>query len=181
MTDTKRPARTYLRCRACLTTVVVEGKVDADAACGGCGGTFSVVGKVKGKAVFRDELRCACDGRCTNAPGPACDCSCGGANHGTGRVVTVEVEAGRAVVRTPDPATAAARAAEYRAALAAADAAIVARHGRDLERYKAGEFLPRPTWDAIERDRAARRHAAGLKTHSKRVAALRAVAGQAVA
>lgn len=26
---------------------------------------------------------CPCDGRCTSAKGPNCDCSCGGANHGS--------------------------------------------------------------------------------------------------
>lgn len=29
------------------------------------------------------------DARCTNATGPSCDCSCGGVNHGTHRVVAI--------------------------------------------------------------------------------------------
>jgi hypothetical protein len=33
------------------------------------------------KATMRPE--CPCDGRCTGARGHSCDCSCGGANHGS--------------------------------------------------------------------------------------------------
>ena len=35
---------------------------------------------IKGRTV--DSI--ACDARCTNAKGHSCDCSCGGANHGSG-------------------------------------------------------------------------------------------------
>jgi hypothetical protein len=33
-----------------------------------------------------------CDGKCTGATGPNCDCICGGENHGTGRVVPIYTE-----------------------------------------------------------------------------------------
>jgi hypothetical protein len=39
-------------------------------------------------------LECPCDGRCTGAVGPNCDCSCGGANHGSHRLITVNKDAG---------------------------------------------------------------------------------------
>lgn len=42
-----------------------------------------------------------CDGRCTNAKGPSCDCPCKGANHGTSRVIQRTVDAGRAPVVVP--------------------------------------------------------------------------------
>lgn len=32
----------------------------------------------------------ACGARCTNAVGPVCDCSCGGANHGRGHAAPVQ-------------------------------------------------------------------------------------------
>lgn len=35
-----------------------------------------------------------CDGRCTNAVGPTCDCVCGGRNHGTKALVTVSFDRG---------------------------------------------------------------------------------------
>lgn len=48
--------------------------------CGGCGKIMSY-GQLK--AVLRPE--CPCDTRCTGARGHNCECSCGGANHGTGK------------------------------------------------------------------------------------------------
>jgi hypothetical protein len=33
-----------------------------------------------GKGRYSENRKC--DARCTNATGPSCDCSCGGANHG---------------------------------------------------------------------------------------------------
>lgn len=52
-----------------------------------------IMGKVhRGRLV---DVRYAppCDGRCTNAQGPSCDCQCGGANHGSGRLVEVITKA----------------------------------------------------------------------------------------
>lgn len=37
--------------------------------------------------IFHEEV--PCDGRCTNAQGPSCDCSCGGENHGSQKVIEV--------------------------------------------------------------------------------------------
>lgn len=34
------------------------------------------------RAIKGSVTDCPCDGRCTSAKGPNCDCSCGGANHG---------------------------------------------------------------------------------------------------
>jgi hypothetical protein len=35
---------------------------------------------------------CPCDARCTNAKGPSCNCSCGGANHGAGHAVDLRCD-----------------------------------------------------------------------------------------
>ena len=35
-----------------------------------------------------------CDGRCTSARGPSCDCPCDGKNHGSNRVITINRNAG---------------------------------------------------------------------------------------
>lgn len=35
------------------------------------------------QAIKGTVTECPCDGRCTSAKGPNCDCSCGGQNHGS--------------------------------------------------------------------------------------------------
>ena len=52
------------------------------------------MGEVKGPRLTQPEDRCPCDRRCTNATGPNCECSCGGVNHGSGRLVSVDVDCG---------------------------------------------------------------------------------------
>ena len=52
------------------------------------------MGEVKGPRLSRAEDRCPCDRRCTNATGPNCECSCGGVNHGSGRLVRVDIDCG---------------------------------------------------------------------------------------
>ena len=133
-TTTPKAARHYYRCRACCHVVAVEGTlVSAPAANGSgateittrcvCDGRLELLGRVakNKRGLVLDSERCACDGRCTSAPGPMCDCRCGGVNHGTGRVVAVEVDAGgipRLVVGAAAEVDACkARAAEYAAAM----------------------------------------------------------------
>ena len=47
------------------------------------------------KALLSPEYLTPCDGRCTNAKGPSCDCKCHGANHGTGRLIERWVPTGK--------------------------------------------------------------------------------------
>mgnify|MGYP000877202420 CR=1 FL=1 len=109
--------RCYCRCLACSEVAVVEEAIPADARCL-CDGRLRLLGRVgPGKRLVREVDRCPCDGRCTGAPGPSCDCRCGGANHGSGRVVSVLVDAGGVPrVQVSDEASCRARAAEYNAA-----------------------------------------------------------------
>jgi hypothetical protein len=44
--------------------------------------------------LVEEGVTSACDGRCTNAKGPDCECVCGGKNHGTQRLVVVQHDAG---------------------------------------------------------------------------------------
>jgi hypothetical protein len=53
------------------------------------------MGQVKGDKYELIENRPACDGRCTHAHGPHCDCECGGVNHGTGMVVATVIKEGK--------------------------------------------------------------------------------------
>lgn len=90
--------RRYMyRCHDCLAVSAVDGVlVDRRARCD-CGGTVECLGYVRDtgrRYLARDSFDVPCDHRCTGATGPNCDCSCRGENHGTGRVVTVVVDAG---------------------------------------------------------------------------------------
>lgn len=82
----------YHKCNDCLTAFSsTEKKVDE---CD-CGGAVLYMGQVHGNKYVKVEDRPACDGRCTHACGPSCDCACGGANHGTGKVVQTVVAEGK--------------------------------------------------------------------------------------
>ena len=41
-----------------------------------------------------ERIAAPCDGRCTNASGPDCDCVCGGENHGSRRLVVIRSDGG---------------------------------------------------------------------------------------
>ena len=89
----------YHKCGECLTAFAcVEPKVD-ECDCGSTDITF--MGRVQGDQYVNTVNRCPCDGRCTHAMGPTCDCSCGGVNHGTGRVVPTTVVGGKIKVTNP--------------------------------------------------------------------------------
>lgn len=108
-------SRYYVRCVDCLGLSVVDLKERAAWGKCACGGALESMGRIRGDTWGNTATRCACDARCTCASGPNCDCSCGGANHGSGLVVEYWIEGGRVnlrrVGRIDDSA-----AAEWRAA-----------------------------------------------------------------
>jgi hypothetical protein len=82
----------YHKCHDCLTAFSsTEKKIDE---CD-CGGSVFFMGQVHGDRYVKVEDRPVCDGRCTHACGPSCDCACGGANHGSGKVVQTIVAEGK--------------------------------------------------------------------------------------
>jgi hypothetical protein len=82
----------YHKCDDCLTPFSsTERHIDL---CD-CDGHVTFMGVVQGDKYVKTENRSPCDGRCTHACGPICDCQCGGANHGTGRLVQVVVKEGK--------------------------------------------------------------------------------------
>lgn len=104
-TTSTKIQRHFWRCSDCLSVVATEGETDAYYklnSYGGrylgidctCGGIYTHMGRVERQRLVKDELRCACDARCTHAAGPTCECSCGGVNHGKGVVVAVTVDKG---------------------------------------------------------------------------------------
>lgn len=86
----------YHKCHDCLTAFSsTEAKIDE---CD-CGGNVYYMGQVKGDKYEKLENRPPCDGRCTNAAGPVCNCKCGCVNHGTGRLVATVVAQGKVKVQ----------------------------------------------------------------------------------
>lgn len=132
------PQLHYYRCRDCLSIATAEDYKPA-AICSHCDGRLSYMGRVQRARLVVTEDVCKCDGRCTFARGPSCDCSCGGANHGAGWIgggfITVDSDRGPVPrLRMPDNRQAAAIAAEWREAYAAiCEAARLARG--DWSRY----------------------------------------------
>ena len=166
--STSRPPRYYWRCRDCLSVFAVDGEY-RDMRCA-CGGTARCMGRVQGVRLTRTEHLCPCDGRCTGASGPSCDCSCGGENHGTGRVVPVAVDVGAAPVASVvvgDKERA--RAEEYRAALAPLLAELNALRGRG--------WLAGPDYARLCNLEHRLAFARKSLTHSARMQCLRAAVG----
>lgn len=120
--------RRAYRCCDCLDVFFTVESAKG-ASCGACGGAVEFMGRVVGARLTEIRQECPCDERCTGAVGPQCNCSCGGANHGDGRLVEVVRDIGPApkLRGQRNPETLAARAAEYRALVAAARSA--GRHG----------------------------------------------------
>lgn len=58
------------------------------------GKKHQTMGKVTTTGLQGSAMAPPCDGRCTNAPGPSCDCQCGGENHGSGKLVPKAVNRG---------------------------------------------------------------------------------------
>lgn len=81
----------YHKCHDCLTAFSSAERTINEC---DCGGRVFYMGQVHGDKYVKVEDRSACDGRCTHACGPVCDCKCGGANHGTGKVVQTVVAEG---------------------------------------------------------------------------------------
>ncbi|MBX6421749.1 MAG: hypothetical protein IRZ06_12195 [Nevskia sp.] len=86
------------RCRRCLGVGYAEEKVwHCD-----CGGSVEDLGPIVPGTRRRARQVAACDARCTHAIGRICDCPCRGANHGKGRVVTVEASGVAPLARSGD-------------------------------------------------------------------------------
>ena len=93
----------YFRCKWCLSAMTFpESDLDRRAGCI-CGGQIEFMGQVtENHSVVKEEVRSACDERCTSALGPKCVCKCGSRNHGTGLVVVIEHQNGIAFVKPMD-------------------------------------------------------------------------------
>lgn len=168
--------RWFYRCRDCLTVAASEGRLTTNSAshglCGACGGEMAEMGQVQGDRLAKVEHLCACDSRCTGAQGPKCDCSCRGANHGTGRVVKVVRDLGPVpIMDVPQTAKASAVAAEWRAAL---EPAVAAREAI-LATKRATGWLEEPVYHRLCLLSRVIRLASEGKVHASRMKILRSV------
>lgn len=190
-----RALRYFYRCADCLgvaaTETAIEPAKDAhgwpvqparlNAECGACAGRLEFMGEV-----YKQRLNnlvgylCACDGKCTGAVGPSCDCQCGGENHGTGRVVPI-ITTGP-IPRLMIPPDASQKALAYRALCDQFKAAWDARYRSLTERKRydrldAGEFRRylegQHTWATYSKARTGRTHAGRNKKLGALIEALK--------
>lgn len=170
-------SRYYVQCSKCLTKAVIETETYPHRpVCVACEGECRVMGRVEGDRFARVEERCPCDERCTSAQGPKCECSCGGANHGSNLLVPVVVEAGIVKVQIVATDEAKARRVEVEALTAEAKAAIERKFGALLEAKRRGEWIQ--DWASFMeagRMRDGIRHALKLNSHKGRIGGLKKV------
>jgi hypothetical protein len=176
--------RYFYRCNDCLTVAVTEVELKPVyndrgyaeyATCDACGGNCEYMGKTSGSFMVRTQLECPCDGRCTGAIGPSCDCSCGGENHGSGRLVEVVVEVGK-LPRLKIAPDACKKAEEFRALVTQVKAAWDARYKRVFE-LKRESYLNQGqyslycdgvrSWEAIRRAKSIAVHGTRMKRLAK--------------
>lgn len=172
---TPTESRWFYRCGDCLTVFAADSAKAHDGLLCACGGRSKVLGKVRRGRLVIDALACPCDGRCTGARGPSCDCSCGGKNHGSGMVVRVTVFDGAIPKASSAPnAKALAQAEAFRAALAPL------RAERDeLHASRRNGYLPPQDYTRMLDLEQGIAHAKRLKSHAPRMKVLAAYARKA--
>lgn len=154
----------YHKCDDCLTPFSSpEAKIDF---CD-CNGTVTLMGKVQGDKYVDVQNRPACDGRCTHASGPFCDCACHGANHGTGRVVSVIVKEGKVHAQglTEQDID---RAQKFRAFRDYAEKQYAERYGSTIALVKSGTRIDYATYSAAMKARNALDKILELRVYEKR-------------
>lgn len=140
--------RHYYRCTDCLSVCVVrhDGWSGKRLDCDACNGALEHMGYVRGEACLeKRHLLCPCNGACTGALGPNCECQCGGENHGRGLecfITECQHQGGVPRVKPRDDVSARIRAAEYREARSAIMARVPSLYDEDGRRvYLSGELF----------------------------------------
>jgi hypothetical protein len=158
----------YHKCDDCLTAFSSpEKKIHF---CD-CNGTVTLMGEVQGNKYIRKEDRSPCDGRCTDACGPMCDCICGGANHGTGRLVQVVVAEGiiKATGLSEEDVN---RAILYRGLRDHAEKLYSDKYGQAQQMRGNYQFVERDIYLGMIKARRKLDHAISLRVHGTRINAL---------
>jgi hypothetical protein len=185
-TMTQDLLRNALSCDRCGEWFFTDSITRGDIVCPICAGKVTRRGFVKpDRHAYHDEQRSVCDARCTDANGVKCDCSCQGRNHGSRRVVTVEVRDGIVTLGLDSDRTAALaakRLPEIERSEQLRDACVARLEvvfAADLAKSREGGWMPHDQYLRIEQwrqFRAAIRHAMALKVPRNRVKALEKVA-----
>ncbi len=169
----------FYRCTVCLNIFTTREELPRDGATYGaqcpCGNRrLEYMGAARRPGgLFITRTLCPCDARCTSATGPQCDCQCGGANHGTGRLIRVETRTGDVPLICPkDPAQCMADRAEMEEAEQAARQRMRDRYDTQLDDFRARRWIPRGAWDGIRQALDQLRHARTLLSKRGRLAAL---------
>lgn len=154
----------YHKCDDCLTPFSsTERIVDF---CD-CNGTVTFMGVVQGTNFVKTENRPPCDGRCTHACGPVCDCQCGGANHGSGKLVATIVHQGkvRATGLTEEDIE---RAQMFRKFRDIAEVLYNNKHITAISNAKARVYSDYTAYTAMQRDRRKLDSILGLRVYERR-------------
>lgn len=158
----------FVRCTDCLSVASVTERPCAYTwTCAACDGRIEIMGRVERDRLVTEHLACACNELCVSARGPICTCACGGRNHGTGLLVKVTRDAGKAPrVNMKNRAEAAYLANEYKTARGRVADALA-----ELQRIARPDYTQRRRIDTL---RHAIWKAAGARTHKGRLSTLRA-------
>lgn len=170
-------SRQFYRCPDCLEVHATNSaKPEHELTCGICGARVGWMGQVQRDRLVKPEQETPCDGRCTGARGPACDCQCGGEHHGTGRLIAVVRDAGKLPRMAPiDNEQALKRAEEYRAERDAAYARFAEKYKAELamlERRGLPASSGPSQFYAMRTDSHLLKKATHLKSHPARMRAL---------
>lgn len=140
-----------------------------------CGGIASLMGKVHRERVLQEEIVSVCDGRCTSAKGPSCNCHCGGANHGSGAVVKIFRDVSNKIPKAHnDPNIGV--AIEWRDGLRDAAERMTRTYGADvLEKYLQKVCIGWDLYARVHRDYKKMMAAKDMKTHKGRMLKLASV------
>jgi len=158
----------YHKCDDCLTAFTTEERV-VDFC--DCNGNVTFMGMVQGDKYVKTENRPPCDGRCTHASGPHCDCMCGGVNHGSGKLVPVVIKEGK-VYATNLTEEDVERAHIYRAIKDKANEAFDKRWSETRNKLQQRVWVDRPEWVAYTNASRELEKAIGMRQHWPRIKAL---------
>lgn len=172
-------SRFCYRCNECLSVFFTEqeatfGRAIPAIECG-CGGVAELMGRVERDRILQESYDVPCDGRCTNALGPKCDCSCGGINHGSGMLVEVVSDITSKIPKAQNKPCKE-RAEAYRQAIKNAVERMATKYGEDLLRYNNGQRLEYPLYWQIRKDLKLFEQAKQSKTQKNRLNKLEMVA-----
>lgn len=161
----------FYRCEICLNVASTQEQAKECF----CGGLLSFMGYTKRdpKVLLDTSLATPCSTLCTDAAGPCCNCACGGAHHGTGRMVEVERVVGQAPKLKSVNQKSLDRAAEFLALTDYFNEYMTKKFGNPYSDYKVGTFISRDTWIKVHQKRRQFNLVSGYKVHSKRIKGLK--------